>query len=445
LWHEIKGLGERAFVGARQYDVTMNSIIDAVRLNQMLMVKGGNAESTKKLKQMEWLPVSVLPEDIDFAQNRFEIPTEESLRVLQQSQNDLYSGIGQYRINAPTRQNRQRTARETEIDAAESAKLSGSQIRLFNESETLWQRETFRRFVSMKDGENGYDIFEKFKRMMREMEVPEEAYAWDSIEIIQSNMLFGAGSPSQKLMAAEKTIQITGMTPANEGQFNAMRDAVAALNTRAMVDRYLPKQPDPFPEQYRVISMENAGLNDPLANLENFRVLPTDNHIDHIRGHFGDAMMQVQRVMQGAQTGEATKQQVFDTAISTNLKGGHITAHIEFLARDGSKQNEVKTIVQNISLLLRMANELLSMEEQMPDQQQQGGMSEAEIDLQKKAAMAAIEVDTKQKLADIKAATTAAQHELTQELTRQKAALDLAIKSSKPQKQTDQKPKKNED
>jgi hypothetical protein len=435
MWHEIKGLGDRAFVGARQYDVTMNSIIDAIRLNQMLMLKGSNSESTKKLKQMEWLPISVLPEDVDFAQNRFEIPTQESLNVLQQGQNDLYSGIGQYRINAPTRQNRQRTARETEIDAAESAKLSGSQIRLYNECETRWQRETVRRFLNSKTGEQGREFYDRFVDMMTEYGVPPEAYQWENIEMIQSNMLFGAGSPSQKLMAAEKTMAICGMVPANKGQFNAMRDAIAALNTRAMVDRYLPEQKNPIPEEYNIISFENAGMNDPLANLENFRVLPTQNHLDHIRGHFSDIMTQIQKAAQAIQQGGMSKEDAMRVLVSSNIKAAHTTAHIEFVARDQSKQAELRLIMQNMAELQRMMAQLQAMIEQMPDpqQQQQQGMSEEEIKLQAKAAMAALDVETKRQLAEIKMAAIAAQHDLRQKITEEKGVTQLALQRAKAQ------------
>jgi hypothetical protein len=126
-----------------------------------------------------------------------------------------------------------------------------------------------------------------------------------------------------------------------------------------------------------------------------------------------------------------TKQQVMDTAVSTNLKGGHITAHIDYLARDAGKQNEVKVIIQNMAQLQNAANELMALAQQMPDQQQQGAMTDADIELQRKAAMAAIEVDTKQKLADIKAASIVAQHEIRSEIQKEKGATDMAIKLAK--------------
>ena len=39
LFQDIKSQAESAFVACRQYDFTMNSLVDAVRLNSMLMIE----------------------------------------------------------------------------------------------------------------------------------------------------------------------------------------------------------------------------------------------------------------------------------------------------------------------------------------------------------------------------------------------------------------------
>jgi hypothetical protein len=101
LFHDIKSQAEACFVAARQYDFTMNSLVDAVRLNSMLLLEGQGPDSTKTLKQMEWLPMSIMPDGAKFTQNRITLPVQESMQFMQFYMGDLYRGMGQYRINAP--------------------------------------------------------------------------------------------------------------------------------------------------------------------------------------------------------------------------------------------------------------------------------------------------------------------------------------------------------
>jgi len=121
LFQDIKSQAESAFVACRQYDFTMNSLVDAVRLNSMLMIEGQGPDATKMLKQMEWLPISVMPDGAKFIQNRFQLPVAESMSFMQFFMGDMYRGMGQYRINAPTAGGKQRTKGEAELVAAESA------------------------------------------------------------------------------------------------------------------------------------------------------------------------------------------------------------------------------------------------------------------------------------------------------------------------------------
>jgi hypothetical protein len=262
LFHDIKSQAEACFVAARQYDFTMNSLVDAVRLNSMLLLEGQGPDSTKTLKQMEWLPMSIMPDGAKFTQNRITLPVQESMQFMQFYMGDLYRGMGQYRINAPTNRGGQRTRGEAELDAAESAKLSGTQIRRFNECETLYFRELYRRFVSSTRNDDGYHYVKRFHEMLEELGTPKEAAAFKNILSIRSNLINGAGSPSFKLITAEKLVNLTSITPANEGQENAVKDAIAALAGRDNVERYRNTKAPKIGDTERIIGFENAGMTD---------------------------------------------------------------------------------------------------------------------------------------------------------------------------------------
>lgn len=431
LFHDIKSQAEAAYVACRQYDFTMNSLVDAVRLNSMLMLDGGSPDSTKMLKQMEWLPISVMPDGAKFTQNRFVLPVQEGMQFMQFYMGDLYRGLGQYRINAPTAGGKQRTKGEAELDAAESAKLSGTQIRRFNECETLYFRELYRRFVSSTRNDDGYEYVKKFYDLLEELGTPKEAAAFKNITNIRSNLINGAGSPSFKLIAAEKLVQLTSITPANEGQENAIKDAIAALAGRDNVERYREFKMSKIDDTNRIIGFENAGMTDVFVNPKNFPVLPTDPHIEHVTGHFEDLMLQIQTNMQAIQMGAAELTELAKAVRSIQFKGGHIMAHVEFIQKDQTKVDFLKQFMQGMNQAGKMGDEIAAVYQEMAQSQQGQPSTEEDLKLQYLAAKSAIDIDTKQKLADISVGKASISHAQRTEQRKQQGITQLAIQKAK--------------
>jgi hypothetical protein len=434
LFQDIKSQAESAFVACRQYDFTMNSLVDAVRLNSMLMIEGQGPDATKMLKQMEWLPISVMPDGAKFIQNRFQLPVAESMSFMQFFMGDMYRGMGQYRINAPTAGGKQRTKGEAELDAAESAKLSGTQIRRFNECQTLYFKQLYKRFVNAKSSDDGYEYVKKFYEILEELGTPKEAAQWKNITSIRSNLINGAGSPSFKLITAEKLLNITAITPANEGQENAVKDAIAALSGRDNVARYRNTKPTKITDTARVIGFENAGMTDAFVNPQNFPVLPTDPHIEHAQGHFQDLAMQLQMNLQSVQQGNPEFAEISKAVRAIKFKGGHIMAHVEYISKDQSKQDFLKQFMQGMNEAQAMADELQQVYVQMAEaeaQKQGQPNSEEDIKLQYAAAKAGIDIDTKKKLADISIGKASISHAQRTEQRKEQGITQLALQKAK--------------
>jgi hypothetical protein len=454
IWHEIQGLAETVFIQCRAYDIHMNRFMDAVDWNTRLMFKGGSAESTKKLKQMEWQPWMVLPQDVEPQQVSVNIPFQEVLAGIQFYQADLYRGIGAYNIGQTTKGGKQRTKGEAQLDAAESAKLQGTQIRRFNDNQTRWLRLLYKRMSNTKRGGNGWKLKEKFVDFMDENGVPEEAWKWENIENLESNMLAGSGSPSYKLMAAQQTVSLTGMTPMNDGQANAIADAIAALNGRQNVNRYFQHTKVDIPDEQGIISMENIGMTDPKGNPANFRVYPDQNHVEHFKGHFQDAttsMQEAQQVLQSTgvnpkgrnsqEKESSVDDETFELlrdiyACLMRFKGPHLVAHLGFIQKDPSKKGMAKEFGMQMQQLQRAVDELGSQVSQMAQakQQEQGGQQNQDphtIKLQALVAKEAIQTDSLKKKEDIKLAALAQKAHLHNANSMEKVATDLATKRAK--------------
>lgn len=431
LFHDIRSQAESAFVGCRQYDFTMNSVVDAVRLNSMLLLEGQSPDATKMLKQMEWLPMSIMPDGAKFAQNRLQLPVAESMQFMQFFMGDLYRGMGQYSINAPSRGGKQRTKGEAELDAAESAKLSGTQLRRFNECETLFFQQLYKRFVGSTRDDDGYEYVKKFYEILQELGTPKEAAQMKHITSIRSNLINGAGSPSYKLMVAEKLVSLTAITPANEGQENAVKDAIAALGGRDNVSRYRETNIAKIDDTTRIIGFENAGMTDVFVNPVNFPVLPTDPHMEHVVGHLQDLMAQIQTSMQAIQAGAAEVNELQRTVRSIQYKGGHIMAHVEYIAKDPSKEEFLKQFMQNMNEAAGASDEITGVLQEMMQSQQGKPNTKEDLELQLMAARAGIEIDTKQKLADIAIGKAAVSHAQRTEQRKQQGITQLALQKAK--------------
>jgi len=450
IWHEIQGLAESVFIQCRAYDIHMNRAFDAMDWSTRLMLKGGTAESTKKLKQMEWQPWMILPQDVEPAQVSLSVPLNELFAGMQYYQADMYRGIGAYNIGQTTKGGKQRTKGEAELDAAESAKLQGTQIRRFNDNQTRWLRLLYKRMSNTTKGGNGYKLKEQFMDFMDENGVPKEAWDWKNIENLESNMLAGSGSPSYKLMAAQQTVSLTGMTPMNEGQANAITDAIAALNGRQNVNRYFQKTKVDIPDERGIISMENIGMTDPKGNPANFMVYPDQNHVEHFKGHIQDAMVsmqEAQQVMQSMgvnpnanQAQGSVDDESFELlrdlyACLLRFKGPHMVAHLGFIEKDPSKKAMAKQFAQQMQQLQRGVDELGSQVAQMgqakQQQQGQGQQDPDTIKLQALVAKQAIETDSLKKKEDIKLAAMAQKAQLHNANAMERVATDLATKRAK--------------
>jgi hypothetical protein len=346
---------------------------------------------------------------------------------------DMYRGMGQYRINAPTSGGKQRTKGEAELDAAESAKLSGTQIRRFNECQTLYFKQLYKRFVNAKSSDDGYEYVKKFYEILEELGTPKEAAAYKNITSIRSNLINGAGSPSFKLITAEKLLQITAITPANEGQENAVKDAIAALSGRDNVTRYRNTKPTKIDDTIRVIGFENSGMTDTFVNPANFPVLPTDPHIEHVTGHLQDMMIQIQTNMQAIQGGQADVKELAKVIRSIQFKGGHIMAHVGFIQKDESKKDFLKQFMQGMQEAQGAADEIAAVYQEMAQAEAQQGQpsSEEEVKLQYLTAKSAIEIDTKKKLADISVGKAAISHAQRTEQRKEQGITQLALQKAK--------------
>lgn len=428
-WHDTPSLAEEIFVQCRQYDITMNSIMDAIKLNMTLMLQGQTAEATERLKSMVWGQFAVIPADTPFVQSRIQMDTTGATTSLQFMMSDLYSGIGHYRVQQQSPSGEAPTATQRQLDAAESAKLSGTQIRRYNEQQTIYHKERYRRFVSLTRGAEGYEQYEKFRDELKEMGVPEKAWKFENIRSITSNMIAGPGSPSYKMMAAEKIIALTNLTPKDDGQRAAIEDGIAALSGRQNVRRYMPpkKRVDPDMEE-RFIGLECETFSDPNLNPKNVQAFPHENHVRHIPYHLDDMASTVEKLEMAMKEGTLDEKKAYPGVIRLLHEGAHVGAHMKFLQRDEGKEAMFVQFSSDLNMIQKQVEKLQQNMQKMLDEksQQKEFDPSSDPDIIKKLAMTQLEVRAAEQLAAIKANSISTQHQLREDATREKTATTIA-------------------
>lgn len=239
----------------------------------------------------------------------------------------------------------------------------------------------------------------------------------------------------------------------NEGQANAIADAIAALNGRQNVNRYIKQTKIDIPDEQGIISMENIGMTDPKGNPANFRVYPDQNHVEHFKAHFQDAIASMQEAQAALQSGGQNNQSPTRNQVAQNIsdealtlirdiyaclmrfKGPHMVAHLGFIQKDPSKKEMAKAFGQQMQQLQRGTDELGSQLAQIEQARQQDGQSQNQdphtIKLQALVAKEAIQTQSLQKKEDIKLAAMAQKAQLHNSNAMERVATDLATKRAK--------------
>jgi hypothetical protein len=427
MWHRQPSLAEKVFVQCRQYDFTMNAIMDAVKLNMSLMLQASTAEASEKIKTLVFGPYTIIPSDVPFVQQRLQLDTTNATNAVQFMMLDMFRGVGEYRVHEKTQSGQAPTATQSQIDASEAAKLTGTQLKRFNSQKTLYYRRLYKKMVSLVHGEKDYELFQKFKDYMRDCGVPDKAWKWENIDSIKSNMLAGAGSPSFKIMAAEKTIGFTNISPKDEGQANAIEDGIAALHGRANVKRYFNRvKPDKTFNQ-RSAGWEDSLLSNPFANPADIQVNPDDEDVYHLEVHFSDMARTINLVNEKLKSGQITEFYGEAAGLKLYNQMGHCMAHIEKLKRDPGKQEMLKMATKQLGTIEKEMQMLAKAMQQAKDQKKQDFDPANDPDIQKKIALGQLEVQTQTQLANIKSGALAASHQQKLQNDQEAAANKIAI------------------
>ena len=433
-FYNTPSFAEKLYVAAKSYDQKMNKAADAAEINCMLMTEGGDANAGKAMtKQVFRDRIHFMPGTRP-TQARYTLPVEESVRLAQQIFQDARSNAGIYQISEESSSGRTpKTATQANLDFQESGRLTSSNLKRYTAQLSKWGVELYKRFLSLSSADPAYEGLEKFKRYLKDNNVPKAAYDPDNV-VVDSRMVLGAGSPAAKYQAATATLGILNQRPTSRGQRIAQEEAIAALNGIDNAKVYFDDTEFVIPsDEDRLVGHENEEMRDSGFKFYNLVVHDSDNHELHLFGttqqggqtvgHLEDGFTSLKEGIQmvEAEVPPSDQPLLMDKIANVIAEVGHrmqhADAHRQYLSTDQSKRGRADEANKAIAELKRGLDYLTNNFEQKQQARMQNQQSGPDAELAKQALTLQHEKD----MLDVKAASKIQEHEFKMQKIKEEA------------------------
>ena len=401
LLHSVRGLGYKLFPFIQLSNRMRNAIVDGAMLSSALMIQPATGEDVSNLSLMYNGPLSILPPGINVVDKTMPnlagnvLPIVRDLEVVRQN------NTGTYNPKQVMPDGDARTATEVQAQLAQQSILSAQAMNLYYIPFQKLLAEQFRRLATVKyrsDEPGGEEAIE-FRKRIEARGVPWKAV--EKVYRVQAVRAIGAGSPGARMLAFNEFMAI--MPRFDEvGQRNLIRDRVAARVGYDQVDRYIPKgEVERIPIDAKIAELEN----DAMQGGRGVSVNPGENHAVHAKVHLEDA----NRFLQALQQNQVDPK----VAMSyLQVQYPHSTAHVEQLASDPSRREEVGIAKQ---ILNQMREAVENIGKQLAAQ--------AKREAQARASQQGGQVDPKTQLAIQKA-------QVDSQIKLQQSQLDQRLKAA---------------
>jgi hypothetical protein len=410
--HSIRGLGFKIYPHIQLLNRLRCGMVDGALLSSSLIVQPGDqgSRALEDLTLTYYGPYALFPPGLKIVDKAIPDYSRNVMPVLNDITMNMQNRTLGFQSRAITPDGQERTAYEVRAQLQQDAVLTASSINLFYHP---WKRlltEVYRRlsasdYSALRSG--GQQAVEFRKRCMAR-DVPEAALSkFTAVEPVRA---IGFGSPGMRQAAIDETMAIFGSLD-EAGRVNLLRDRIAARFGQEVVDRYLPKPGTSTrpPIDDKIALLENASMTAGTA----LPVSPGENHFIHASRHLTALDAMEEALTQGA----ADPQRVL---VAYQIVLPHLGQHLEALAPDVTRKDEIALMRQRFQQLNAAAGRLA--DELQAAQEQQAKAAEAEQARAMQAEQARVN-QMQQELAEAKMLSPKAMAELEERRAK------LAMKS----------------
>jgi hypothetical protein len=336
------------------HDKTTNSVMRAVVRGMRNWIKTSSADTRKRISTLN--PddeVVLLNSDDDVANITMRQDINAAFEMLRGAKANIDSfSPSRFQGTQNSPKGYPITKGEAQILGEQLDDSKSTSIKIAINNNHKFVKELYRRFINSVTESDTWEGFQKFKEYLKSKDIPDSAWAMESVVITPRFNKFG-GNATSNYATAQGLVQATQLKPASLPEQNAKRDLIASLVGEPNVFEYMDA-PMQFDNEMFIVGQENETLDNPYVNPANVPVTPSDNHMVHIKGHLQDYMEKLkvaaQLLSQVQQDQTYRKQFLLERAVDVVLaqdnKGAHITAHFQIMERDESKEMELKSLAE---------------------------------------------------------------------------------------------------
>ena len=355
--HGVKGLGIKMLQAMELKNRLRCAMVDAAFARTQILFRPLNANALSKTSVVQQGPYAILPPDYEVIQQNIAGVLDAPMAVNADLENVLQGNLSQYRQSLSKPQGNPKTAFEVNVMVSQQSAIGKTQLsRYYNQLDSFFE-ERYNRASNPNLNpitKSDKDAIE-FQRRCKERGVPVQAMM--DIDFVEATRTVGQGSQFAKQQLLGSLLSLSGALPEG-GKINLLKDYIAAQVGQQMVDRYLPSQVQSsrVQDQAALAVLEHASLNQSNMPI----VTDTQDHVVHIETHMAAANQAASSLQSG---GNPQEIMLFMQGI-----GQHVQDHLQRLATDPARRQQVDAYSQNLQELGKTIEQL----GQMLQQQQQG-------------------------------------------------------------------------
>lgn len=360
-WHSVKGLGIKLYPFIEIKNRLNCSIVDNafINLSVLLQATAGRAEQETALMQLGML--TILPANFEMRQWQPQGRLEEALFVEGALSNRLESNTGQYRRPMGRERGNPASATQVNYDAIKEASLGKGAVNRFyaqldNLGEEIYKRATNFNLVLENNGRGPNSAAIKFQQKCLDDGVPKSCLK--KIRFVRSTRNSGNGSVFLRQQVVTQTAQLVPMMN-EQGKQAWLDDAIAVMAGTENVARWNPKQQlNPSLQNDQAMAMIE---NDVLRDGSPVMITSTQNAMVHAMTHMQAATEAINSIPQG---GDPMSVLGFLESV-----GPHIAQHLQTMASDQMRGQEVKVLSDQLKQLGQITDQLKKQVAQAQEQQ----------------------------------------------------------------------------
>jgi hypothetical protein len=417
FYHGVRGLGQKVYKYAEAMNRVNNALMEGVILGSCVMFQPNSAADAEKLKTVQIGPYRILPPGLNLTQANVSSNLSAAMQTAQFFQGQESDDIGSF-MPSVSGGGRKKSNKEVEMEIGEKSRLTNTRAEIYLQALDVHYAEVYRRAANpnLIEEDHGGPEALRFQQACMDRGVP--AAAMLDIDTVKATRSIGQGSSAARMQAMELIGQYLPQLPESNRK-RVINANIAAIAGQTGVETFgIPEEVKPDGNDLSIASLENNALQ------QGGQVLidPDQNHYTHLTVHMQFAGSLVQAVQQ---------QQVDPRQVSGAMQAAipHMLSHLQFLQEDPTRQEQHDAMNEQLSELMKIADQLNKYAQQIEEQEQAQMAQQQQGQQQDPKAMVAmnkIELDRMkfQNDAQIKQAKAQHQMQLQDKKTAQRLMID---------------------